>query len=78
MLRTKTKYGLVTMCMAGGMGITVIYENIDNIDEEVIIDMTIKEKIYKWIDENEQKYIDKLHKIDSITALKGTKKLYKN
>ncbi len=27
MLRTKTKYGLVTMCMAGGMGITVIYEN---------------------------------------------------
>lgn len=27
MIRSKTKYGLVTMCMAGGMGITVIYEN---------------------------------------------------
>lgn len=27
MIRTKTKYGLVTMCMAGGMGISVIYEN---------------------------------------------------
>ncbi|WP_368652878.1 acetyl-CoA C-acyltransferase [Ornithinibacillus sp. 4-3] len=27
MLRTNTKYGLVTMCMAGGMGIAVIYEN---------------------------------------------------
>lgn len=27
MIRTKTKYGLVTMCMAGGMGIAVIYEN---------------------------------------------------
>lgn len=28
MLRTKKKYGMVTMCMAGGMGITVIYENL--------------------------------------------------
>ncbi|WP_339164922.1 thiolase family protein [Siminovitchia sp. FSL W7-1587] len=27
MIRSKTKYGLVTLCMAGGMGITVIYEN---------------------------------------------------
>ncbi|MEI3605271.1 thiolase family protein [Pseudogracilibacillus sp. SE30717A] len=27
MIRTQTKYGLVTMCMAGGMGIAVIYEN---------------------------------------------------
>ncbi|GIN93799.1 acetyl-CoA acetyltransferase [Siminovitchia terrae] len=27
MIRSKTKYGLVTMCMAGGMGISVIYEN---------------------------------------------------
>ncbi|OCA90325.1 thiolase family protein [Pseudobacillus wudalianchiensis] len=27
MIRSKTKYGLVTMCTAGGMGITVIYEN---------------------------------------------------
>lgn len=27
MIRSKTKYGMVTMCMAGGMGITVIYEN---------------------------------------------------
>ncbi len=27
MMRSKTKYGLVTMCMAGGMGISVIYEN---------------------------------------------------
>lgn len=27
MIRSKTKYGLVTMCMAGGMGIAVIYEN---------------------------------------------------
>lgn len=27
MMRTGTKYGMVTMCMAGGMGITVIYEN---------------------------------------------------
>ncbi|MFF2457875.1 thiolase family protein [Peribacillus simplex] len=28
MLRTKTKYGMVTLCMAGGMGLTVIYENL--------------------------------------------------
>lgn len=28
MVRSKTKYGLVTMCMAGGMGIAVIYENV--------------------------------------------------
>ncbi|WLR49664.1 thiolase family protein [Bacillus tianshenii] len=27
MMRSKTKYGLVTACMAGGMGIAVIYEN---------------------------------------------------
>lgn len=27
MIRSNTRYGLVTMCMAGGMGITVIYEN---------------------------------------------------
>lgn len=27
MIRSKTKYGMVTMCMAGGIGITVIYEN---------------------------------------------------
>lgn len=27
MIRSKTEYGMVTMCMAGGMGITVIYEN---------------------------------------------------
>ncbi|SFG96895.1 thiolase family protein [Sporolactobacillus nakayamae] len=27
MIRRKEKYGLVTLCMAGGMGITVIYEN---------------------------------------------------
>lgn len=27
MLRTKTKYGMVTLCMAGGMGLSVIYEN---------------------------------------------------
>lgn len=27
MIRSKKKYGMVTMCMAGGMGITVIYEN---------------------------------------------------
>lgn len=27
MIRSETKYGMVTMCMAGGMGITVIYEN---------------------------------------------------
>ncbi|MFD1706956.1 thiolase family protein [Siminovitchia sediminis] len=27
MIRSKTKYGLVTLCMAGGMGIAVIYEN---------------------------------------------------
>ena len=29
MIRSKTKYGLVTMCMAGGMGISVIYENLN-------------------------------------------------
>ncbi|UUZ78715.1 thiolase family protein [Paenibacillus sp. P26] len=28
MLRSKVKYGLVTLCMAGGMGIAVIYENL--------------------------------------------------
>lgn len=28
MIRTQTTYGLVTMCMAGGMGIAVIYENL--------------------------------------------------
>ena len=27
MLRSGTRYGLVTLCMAGGMGISVIYEN---------------------------------------------------
>lgn len=27
MIRSKTRYGMVTMCMAGGMGISVIYEN---------------------------------------------------
>lgn len=27
MLRTGVKYGMVTLCMAGGMGLTVIYEN---------------------------------------------------
>lgn len=27
MIRSNVKYGLVTMCMAGGMGIAVIYEN---------------------------------------------------
>lgn len=27
MLRSKTKYGMVTLCMAGGMGLSVIYEN---------------------------------------------------
>lgn len=28
MLRSQVKYGLVTLCMAGGMGLTVIYENL--------------------------------------------------
>ncbi|MDR7000748.1 thiolase family protein [Neobacillus niacini] len=28
MLRSKTKYGMVTLCMAGGMGLSVIYENL--------------------------------------------------
>lgn len=27
MLRSKVRYGMVTLCMAGGMGISVIYEN---------------------------------------------------
>ncbi|WP_440970031.1 thiolase family protein [Peribacillus frigoritolerans] len=27
MLRSQVKYGMVTLCMAGGMGLTVIYEN---------------------------------------------------
>lgn len=27
MIRSHTKYGMVTLCMAGGMGMTVIYEN---------------------------------------------------
>lgn len=27
MIRSETRYGIVTMCMAGGMGIAVIYEN---------------------------------------------------
>lgn len=27
MLRTKTKYGMVTLCMAGDMGLSVIYKN---------------------------------------------------
>ena len=31
MIRSGVKYGLVTMCMAGGMGIAVIYEKYDNI-----------------------------------------------
>ncbi|MEW9671415.1 acetyl-CoA C-acyltransferase [Ammoniphilus sp. 3BR4] len=28
MLRSKVRYGLVTLCMAGGMGLSVIYENL--------------------------------------------------
>jgi len=28
MLRSKTRYGMVTLCMAGGMGLSVIYENL--------------------------------------------------
>lgn len=28
MLRSQTRYGMVTLCMAGGMGLTVIYENL--------------------------------------------------
>ncbi|MGK9983421.1 acetyl-CoA C-acyltransferase, partial [Salmonella enterica subsp. enterica] len=27
MLRRREKYGMVTLCMAGGMGLSVIYEN---------------------------------------------------
>jgi acetyl-CoA C-acetyltransferase len=30
MLRSQVKYGMVTLCMAGGMGISVIYENMCN------------------------------------------------
>ncbi|AZV62978.1 thiolase family protein [Peribacillus frigoritolerans] len=30
MLRSQVKYGMVTLCMAGGMGLSVIYENICN------------------------------------------------
>ncbi|MEP9405755.1 thiolase family protein [Peribacillus frigoritolerans] len=30
MLRTQVKYGMVTLCMAGGMGLSVIYENMCN------------------------------------------------
>ncbi|SEA24190.1 acetyl-CoA C-acetyltransferase/acetyl-CoA acyltransferase [Thalassobacillus cyri] len=29
MLRSNVKYGLVTACMAGGMGISIIYENMN-------------------------------------------------
>lgn len=36
--------------------------------------MTIKEKIYKWIDENEQKYIDKLQKIVQHNSTQGNEK----
>jgi acetyl-CoA C-acetyltransferase len=28
MLRSNVKYGMVTLCMAGGMGLSVIYENL--------------------------------------------------
>jgi acetyl-CoA C-acetyltransferase len=27
MLRSNIRYGLVTLCMAGGMGMAVVYEN---------------------------------------------------
>ncbi|MDP9739450.1 UNVERIFIED_ORG: acetyl-CoA C-acetyltransferase [Bacillus sp. B2I3] len=30
MLRSQVKYGMVTLCMAGGMGLSVIYENMCN------------------------------------------------